>query len=444
MAAVLLAVLPSRSAAADSDRVLLIYRSKEEMRVVSDLIAACGKQVDALSVSAYEKDVLQKYDYIVLQDSAPLPDALETGKQIACIGDAFTSLPGIVIGWTEGAVRAQLSVYDNAEQVVVETGTAYIRQTSGAAIGSISFFGEAYPLCAETDAVLYAPYLRGDDLSAFAAGQMLNRYFGQRDGGSMYVLLDEIYPFEDLELLRLTAEKLYESGIPFIVSVMPVYYNTEYPSFQRYANVLRYIQSVGGSIIMHEALETGNELVGDPLEVRLEQAYQTFLDNGIRIYDEVITPYSISLEALSAILPQNELFISLPIDTVLRFDLPKSEAELDAMIDALNEKWLQIGDYGRYSAGDGYYDDQRAVDADFQYRETTEQSYAFLVDKGNQVLFVIVIVSMLIVLALIAFGYRLYWKKFLHKKDVRQAQAQAAAESPRPNEPKIRRNEDEL
>lgn len=416
IAVVVLAFVPARFARVDSDRVLLIYNDKDEMSVLSNLITACGKQTDALDIMEYEPAKMEGYDYIVLQDNTPLTDALEMGKRVACVGTAFMTVPGVEIKRTAAAVNAELGVYTNAETVTLDQGTPYIAGCSGETIGSLSIDGASYPLCAVTDSVLYAPYLCADDLSAFAVGQMFNRYFGQQDGGKMYVMIDEVYPFDDLDMLRLTAKKFYENGIPFIVCVMPVYYNTEYPAFKRYANVLRYMQSVGGSMVLHAALETGNELVGDPLDVRMEQALQTFTDSGVVIYDEEITPYVISLDALSGMLPQNERFITLPIDTLIQFGVFEDEEELDAAIDAINAKWLQIGDFRRDSGGGEYPDDQESVDSDYQYREVAERRYAFLVDTGNQVLFVIVIVSAVSVLVLTSIGYRLYRRKFLKKK----------------------------
>ncbi len=416
IAAVMLAFVPVRSARADSDQVLLIYHEKDKMAILASLITACGKQVEALNIVEYEQSMMEDYDYIVLQDNTPLTEALEMGKRVACVGDAFVTIPGVDIKRTTNAVTAELDVYTNKETVTLDPGVPYITEYSGQTIGSVLINGNTYPLCVVTDAVLYAPYLRADNLSAFAVGQMLNRYFGRRDGGKMYVMIDEVYPFDDLDMLRLTAKKLYENGIPFIVSVMPVYYNTEYPAFKRYANVLRYIQSIGGSVIMHAPLETGNELVGDPLDVRLEQAQQTFVDNGVVIYEETVTPYGISLAALSGMLPQNELFITLPIDTLLTFNVFKDEEELDAAVAEINRKWLQIGDYRRYTSSNLYTDDQQPADAEFQYREVSERRYAFLVDTGNQVLFVIVIISAVSVLGLIVIGYRLYREKFIKKK----------------------------
>ena len=416
MTAVLLAVVPVRSARAESDQVLLVYRNKSEMSMISNLIIACGKQVNALDVVEYEAGMVADYDYIVLLDDAPLLEALDLGKRVVCAGDAFQTLPGIQMKTTVHTMRVELDVYNNAESVVYQMHTPYITKYNGRSIGSVTIGEAAYPLCVMTDHILYAPYVNADDLSIFAVGQMLNRYFGQNDGGKMYVMIDEVYPFDDLNMLQLTAKKLYENGIPFILSVMPVYYNTEYPSFKRIANALRNIQSIGGSMIMHAPLETNNELVGDPLDVRMEKAFQTFADQSVIIYDEVITPYAISLDALSGMLPQNELYVSLPIDTVVKFHVFRTEQELDDAIVSINKKWLQIGDYRRYFTGKEYLDDQETVDENYQYREHTERRYAFLVDAGNQIIFVVVVVSAVIVLGLIGLGYKMYQEKFIKKK----------------------------
>ena len=217
MIAALLAVVPVRSAHAESDQVLLIYRDKTEMTALSNLILACGMQVNAVDIVEYESGIVANYDYIVLQDDTPLLDALELDKRVVCVGDAFQTLPGIQTKTTVHTMRVELNVYNNAESVVYKMYTPYVTQHTGRSIGSVTIEGAAYPLCVMTDRILYAPYVKADDLSIFAVGQMLNRYFGQNDGGKMYVMIDEVYPFDDLNMLQLTAQKLYENGIPFIL-----------------------------------------------------------------------------------------------------------------------------------------------------------------------------------------------------------------------------------
>jgi uncharacterized protein YdaL len=313
-------------------------------------------------------------------------------------------------------MHAQLSVYNNTQSVIIRQGLTYVTSYGGEPVGSISFEGREYPLGVISDSIMFAPYLSQDDISAFALAKILNVYFGKQDGGKMYIMIDEVYPFDDIDMLQMIADKFYENGMPFVMSVMPVYYNTDYPSYQRYTRALRYIQSKSGSLIMHEPLVTGNELVGESLEVRLEKAYKSLEDNGVHVYDEALLPYEVSLDMLSHVAPQNELFISLPIDTVIKFHVFKDEVELDAAIDAVNNKWLQIGDYGRHFTDDIYLYEETAIDDDYVYKVKDEKSFAFLVDAGNQILFLMVIVSGTVILILIVVGYRLYRAKFLKRR----------------------------
>ena len=343
IAVILMALLPVQTADAGSGQVLLVYNDKEAMAVISGLIEACGMTPEPVDSIDYSTGMAESYDYVVLQDDGPLQDVLQLGKKVVCLGDAFAVMPGVEIEKTDQVMHAQMSVYGNTQSVIVEPGTTYIADYSGEAVGSISLYGGDYPLGVIGDTIMYAPYLSADDLSVFAAAKMLNRYFGLQDGGKMFVMIDEVYPFDDIDMLQLTADKLYENGIPFIMSIMPVYYNTEYPSFTRYANALRYIQSKSGSFIMHDPLVTGNELVGESLDARMQEAYATFEENGVYVFDDTAFPYEVSFEMLSAIQPKNQLFISLPINTVIKLDVFEDEAELDAAIDSINQKWLQIG-----------------------------------------------------------------------------------------------------
>ena len=62
---------------------------------------------------------------------------------------------------------------------------------------------------------------------------------------------------------------------------------------------------------------------------------------------------AIASDALSGMQPQNELYISLPVDTVVKFRVFHTEQELDNAINSINKKWLQIGDYRRYFTSSG-------------------------------------------------------------------------------------------
>ena len=313
-------------------------------------------------------------------------------------------------------MHAQLSAYNNTQSVILTQGLTYIVDHCGEPVGSISFEGKDYPLGVITDSIMFAPYLNKDDISAFALAKMLNVYFGKLDGGKMYIMIDEVYPFDDIDMLEMIADRFYDNGMPFVMSIMPVYYNTDYPSYKRYTNALTYIQCKSGSLIMHEPLVNGNELVGESLEVRLEAAHKSLEESGVHIYEEKLLPYEVSLDMLMRVEPQNELFISLPIDTIIKFNVFADEAELDAAIKAVNKKWLQIGDYGRNFTDNVYLYQETEVDEDYVYREQEEKSFEFLVDAGNRILSIIVLISGVIIIVLIIVGYRLYRAKFLGRR----------------------------
>ena len=400
---------------ADSGNVLLVYNNKEEMEVISNLIKACGMTPSPVDSVEYSSDMIDDYEYVVLQDAAPFKDVLQSGKSLVCLGDDFKVIPGAQVNVMNRKTHAELNVYQNNQSIILDEGFSYISAYEGETVGNIRFEGIDTPMGVITDKIMFAPYFSKDDITAFAVAKMLNQYFQKFDGGKMYIMIDEVYPFDDINMLELIADKFYDNGIPFVMSIMPVYQNTDYPSFKRYTSALRYIQSKNGSLIMHEPIMTGNELVGDDIDVRMENAFNTFEENDVHVYEQTLFPYEVSLESLTGIHPQNELFISLPIDTVIKFHVFKDEAELDAALEMINSKWLQIGDYNRnFTDNISVYEDTE-VDTAFTYKDKTERSFAFLVDRGNQVLSIVVLISGIIIIALIVFGYRLYRDKFLKR-----------------------------
>ncbi len=400
---------------ADSGNVLLVYNDKEEMEVISNLIKACGMTPSPVDSVEYSSDMIDDYEFVVLQDAAPFKDVLQSGKSLVCLGDDFKVIPGAQVNVMNRKTHAELNVYENNQSIILDEGFSYISAYEGETVGNIRFEGIDTPMGVITDKIMFAPYFSKDDITAFAVAKMLNQYFQKFDGGKMYIMIDEVYPFDDINMLELIADKFYDNGIPFVMSIMPVYQNTDYPSFKRYTSALRYIQSKNGSLIMHEPIMTGNELVGDEIDVRMEKAFNTFEENDVHVYEQTLFPYEVSLESLTGIHPQNELFISLPIDTVIKFNVFKDEAELDAALEMINSKWLQIGDYNRnFTDNISVYEDTE-VDTAFTYKDKTERSFAFLVDRGNQVLSIVVLISGIIIIALIVFGYRLYREKFLKR-----------------------------
>ena len=413
--AICMAIFPAAGAHAASDQVLLVYSDREKMTVIADLIKACDMTPVPVDSVEYSCEMMDRYEYIVLQDAAPFKDALQTGKRFVCLGDGFQVVPGVQIDTVNRKINTQLRVYNNIQTAIIDQGLTYISEHSGEGVGSISFGGREYPLGVIADRIMFAPYISRDDISVFAAAKMLNAYFGRHDGGQMYIMIDEVYPFDDLDMLETITNRFYQYGIPVVMSVMPVHYNTDYPSFKRYTNALTYIQSRGTSFIMHEPIVREDELILDDIHDRMADAYKSYEENGVHVYEETIFPYAVSLDMLMRIQPVNELFISLPIDTVIKFKVFEDEADLDAALETINQKWLQIGDYRRnYTDTIDVYE-ETPIDTEYVYRQKDESHYAFLVDKGNQILSIVVLISSVVIIALIVLGYRLYRSKFIKR-----------------------------
>ncbi len=64
-------------------------------------------------------------------------------------------------------------------------------------------------------------------------------------------MLDRIYPFADPERLLSLVEMLKTENVPYVLCIMPIYANADYPAMERFCEVLRYAQSRGAGIVMH-------------------------------------------------------------------------------------------------------------------------------------------------------------------------------------------------
>lgn len=80
---------------------------------------------------------------------------------------------------------------------------------------------------------------------------MYNNLYNTVSKNNKYLILDEMYLIDDLNDAIKKIDYLYNLGIPFIISSMPIFSNTDIEAVQRYCEVLRYAQSKGGSIILH-------------------------------------------------------------------------------------------------------------------------------------------------------------------------------------------------
>lgn len=91
---------------------------------------------------------------------------------------------------------------------------------------------------------------------------------------SVYLRIEDVHPFRDPELLKAMADKLYEHKIPFMVGVIPAYrsednsYITPLSERPEIVEALKYMQSKGGSIVLHGYTHSifGQDITGEGFE----------------------------------------------------------------------------------------------------------------------------------------------------------------------------------
>ena len=96
-----------------------------------------------------------------------------------------------------------------------------------------------------------------------------------------YLVLDRVYPFADPERLLSLVEMLETENVPYVLCVMPIYANADYPAMKRFCEVLRYAQSRGAGIVMHVPQVTLANVTVEDLQENIANAYSAYSRYGV-------------------------------------------------------------------------------------------------------------------------------------------------------------------
>lgn len=122
--------------------------------------------------------------------------------------------------------------------------------------GSLDVSGQAMPFCTGFGSIRYIPLTDYTQTLpraaiAFEISTWLWDYSGLPPQKGQYIVLDNVYAYMPAQDLLDRVDILIQSGLPFVICVMPVYVNTDYPAMQQFCEVLRYAQANGGAVILH-------------------------------------------------------------------------------------------------------------------------------------------------------------------------------------------------
>lgn len=414
----LLLASPIASAASQnslpSTRVLLMYDSlaigtvKEgNIEALQRVLASLGVQVTRMSYDKYEAGTLSTFQKVIAvrnaDDLGELPESFNKDMN-AYDGDYMhigAGLPSNVLQALNVQLKQEdqdtvrLSIGQLSQSSINVNGISYITKFMGTTYGNIYSEKEktSYPFSVMNGKYAYIPYMVKGDLSEQAPSYVLKDWLSLKSTSHFYVMINDIYPFSDLNLLKELADRLYNAGIPFLASVQPVLSNLDYPSTQRYLETLKQVQSHNGSIIINAPVVVSNTSQEATL---MNSQMSTFLDllasEGIAplgtssemywIYDKHYTANGMSFFDSSIVWPNQRIlyhaesdtssvFASsmytmkatdfnkyttatrmldpLPMDTAIVYPFPEKREELDATVDALISNWTTFTDYANES-----------------------------------------------------------------------------------------------
>ena len=299
--------VPSNEAELRGD-ILIVYSdaaSDEEIKAVSDMVEILTYQAFqvAFAEASDSMDMIEQYDYIICYHMERYPEEIipllqscrET--EILFIGNTFmkdymdTGNKSVGRDYIESSVNVGKIIYffdelsskeglSNEDEFVFlegkldyQSGTLLVDDIEGyvvASKGNITHMA----LSDMNDALVKAIFSREVAVWKWP-------YSGTPHVYAQYIVLNEVYPFVEPEKLLSVVELMVDAHEPFVISVMPVYLNGEYPAMQRFCEILRYAQDNGGTIIIHAPINQDTKIDADTMNAYLTMATNYYLAQGV-------------------------------------------------------------------------------------------------------------------------------------------------------------------
>lgn len=283
--------------------ILLVHNespsSEEDIEFISMLASALNRSLDFGTPEQCE-DYVSKYDYVICCNLDEVPDRFMEGLKdykgnLMILGSAFlekylgqTGQGSYYMGaggQEKGKLEYSFSEEDRFEEIVETRG---LREFSGDGYvsGEITAGDKTYPFCSQVGNVRFIPVTHYPGKLARAAlmqeiVQWMWPYLDTPPDYAQYFVLDKVYPFMSAEKLKERVDVLIESGIPFIISVMPFAQNTEFPSMKQFCQVLSYAQANGGAVILNAPIIHKSDIDIDELYDKLTDMTVAYTEQGI-------------------------------------------------------------------------------------------------------------------------------------------------------------------
>lgn len=295
-------LLPLRVQAEDKPvHILVVYPEEADRIKGEDSMAAVGRVILSLGYEAdymeagEAKGHLTEYDQVIwcaVTDSGRLSPSLLEGYHghLLILGSAYgleqtgLSCPAATMQSISGA--ATYTFYDD---IPFSSSVPLFRpglfEDADYSSGTLETANGPLPLVTAKGDTRYIPLCNyTSDFAKAVLMQEIARWLWPYESKmhiyTEYIVLDEVYPFTDLERFSNVVEYLTSNNITFVISVMPIYQNADYPAMQRFCDILRFAQANDGAVILHAPI-VQNGLNATALAQELTVATMNYIDNGV-------------------------------------------------------------------------------------------------------------------------------------------------------------------
>jgi uncharacterized protein YdaL len=321
----LLASVSLAQAASDHKlkKVLVVYDRRnifgflcDEVTAVVHLFYHFQVAVDEVALAFYEKGMLSHYDcvvYIGIEErdlnEDLLADLLDYERPILFIGRGIEYLIDRKYSYEvayQGEIYRPAKVVYRGREFALSTSRAVQKiHITGPEVNVISLLGDGrewYPYVLTTANLWYVSCFSTDEKALFyILADILHDFFAEEHTKQpeVYVRIEDVHCLRSTESLYKIADYLADQDIPFMVALIPAYYDSERDyihhlgEHKSFARAVKYMQDGGGSILLHgythqihrsmpgEGFEFWDGKKDCPLDVDMERWVDERINSGI-------------------------------------------------------------------------------------------------------------------------------------------------------------------
>ncbi|MDF2985001.1 MAG: hypothetical protein K0R50_511 [Eubacterium sp.] len=310
---VLILVLPLNSVLAKDESylkakdILFVYddelsaKATENIAAMADILTCMGYGTNYRTVSE-SNGLLDKFDSILFYHESEsinlsfLEELKKLNNKIMVVGggEVVELLKAVKVSYNTFSLedttirfsypfyngRQTASGFINADRVTILQGKSQY------SIGEIAAGGKTAALCASSGRFTgIAVFDSENDILKAVFSEQISKwkwpYENLPNSYPQHIIFDNVYPFFNTQKMLKVIELLDQKGIPYSITVIPVYQNSDYPAMKHFCEVLRYAQSKGAAIILKAPQINTSKPVLEDINQRISTAVTAYIKYGV-------------------------------------------------------------------------------------------------------------------------------------------------------------------